>query len=296
MKIGEIAGGIDCLRFIGNPEQEIKSVIPLPLQNSDPSALFWCSDKNFIRLAGVSKGNIICSESLPESQFAIGCNYLLVPNPRQAFQKVLSKYFQEPCEIAGKASSAQIHVSAKLDATVRVGENVVVEASVSIGPNSVIGHNTVIKRGTVIGATVIIGSNCTIGGVGFGYEKDENGKYQVLPHIGNVVLEDGVEIGNNTAIDRAVIGSTHIGRNAKVDNLVHIAHGVEIGENTLVIANAMVAGSVKLGKNVWVAPSASILNQKTVSDNAIIGMGAVVIKDVKPGEVIVGNPGKPLVK
>jgi UDP-3-O-[3-hydroxymyristoyl] glucosamine N-acyltransferase len=106
------------------------------------------------------------------------------------------------------------------------------------------------------------------------------------------VIEDGVEIGNNTTIDRAVLGSTFIRKNSKIDNLVHIAHGVEIGENSLIIANAMVAGSTSIGRNVWVAPSASIINKISVGDNSIIGMGAVVVRSVSEGQTIVGNPGK----
>jgi UDP-3-O-[3-hydroxymyristoyl] glucosamine N-acyltransferase len=154
----------------------------------------------------------------------------------------------------------------------------------------------VLKYGTKIHDNAKIGANCTIGGVGFGYELDEEKKYVLLPHLGNVVLKSFVEIGNNTCIDRAVMGSTILEENVKVDNLVHIAHGVVIGKNSLIIANSMIAGSTKIGENVWVAPSVSILNKKTISDNSYIGMGAVVIKDVKENETIVGNPGKALVK
>jgi UDP-3-O-[3-hydroxymyristoyl] glucosamine N-acyltransferase len=105
-------------------------------------------------------------------------------------------------------------------------------------------------------------------------------------------MEEYVEIGNNTCVDRAVMGSTFLRKNVKVDNLVHIAHGCDIGENSLVIANAMVAGSVQMGKNCWIAPSSSILNKVKIAHDATIGMGAVILKDVQKGEVVVGNPGK----
>jgi UDP-3-O-[3-hydroxymyristoyl] glucosamine N-acyltransferase len=143
---------------------------------------------------------------------------------------------------------------------------------------------------------VKVGCNCTIGGTGFGYEKDENGEFQLIPHLGNVVLEDYVEIGNNTCIDRAVLGSTILEENVKVDNLVHIAHGVKVMRNSVVIANAMVAGSVVIGENSWISPSVSILNQKKVGNNALVGLGAVVIKDVEDNDIIVGNPGKSIKK
>ena len=193
-------------------------------------------------------------------------------------------------------STSYIHPSSSISSNVKIGHNVVIENNVVIEEFTIIGSNTVILKNTKIGKRVKIGCNNTIGGTGFGYEKNENNKYELIPHIGNVIIEDDVEIGNNTTIDKAVIGSTFIRKNSKVDNLVHIAHGVEIGENSLIIANSMIAGSVKIGKNVWVAPSVSILNKKTIKDNSVIGMGAVVLRDVENNEVIVGNPGKLLKK
>lgn len=291
---GDIANALNASRIIGDSSQKVSKAVPLPIANDDPSVLFWCADRNLEKLRTVRSGVVICGHLTPESLMSPGSVYILVPNPRLAFQEVLRRFFAEPPEIEGVARSAVIHNSAKVDPTVSIGEHVVIERDVIVGGKTVIGHNTVIKRSTIIGDSVVIGANCTIGGVGFGYEKDMKGEYSVLPHIGNVVVENNVEIGNNTAIDRAVIGSTVLRRNSKIDNLVHIAHGVEVGENSLVIANAMVAGSVVIGKNVWVAPSASVLNQKTIGDGALIGMGAVVLKDVKAGETIIGNPGRML--
>ena len=150
----------------------------------------------------------------------------------------------------------------------------------------------VVKSETVINDHVIIGSNCTIGGIGFGYEMNENGQYEQVPHIGNVVIGEKVEIGNNVCIDRAVMGSTTLDRSVKVDNLVHIAHGVHIQENSLIIAHAMIAGSVVVGKNSWIAPSASLKQKIKIGDNAVIGIGSVVLKDVEEGETVAGVPAK----
>ena len=108
------------------------------------------------------------------------------------------------------------------------------------------------------------------------------------------MIEDRVEIHDNTCICRAVMGSTIIRENAKIDNLVHIAHGVEIGKNSLVIANAMIAGSAKIGENCWIAPSASILNQLEIGDDSIVGMGAVVLKSAPKNSKLVGNPSRNL--
>ena len=145
---------------------------------------------------------------------------------------------------------------------------------------------------TIIGNNVTIGCNNTIGGIGFGYEKDEFGEYKLIKHIGNVVINDGVEIGNNTCIDRGVIGSTIIGENCKIDNLVHIAHGVNIGKNSLIIANSMIAGSVTIGENVWVAPSTSIINGISIGNNSMTGIGALIIKEIKDSELHIGSPAK----
>ena len=112
--------------------------------------------------------------------------------------------------------------------------------------------------------------------------------------MGRVIIEDDVEIGSNTCIDRGGLGDTVLCRGVKVDNLVHIAHNAHVGINSMLIANSMIGGSANIGGNVWVAPSVSILNQLNINNYAVIGMGTVVLKDVAEGEIIVGNPGKPL--
>lgn len=147
------------------------------------------------------------------------------------------------------------------------------------------------------GNNVVIGEYCSIGQDGYQYILDpDTNKLIKFPHFGNIILEDDVEIGNNVCIARGVLSNTILRKGVKVDNLVHIAHNVEIGENTQVIANAMIAGSVKIGKNCWISPSSSIKNQLTIGDNVLIGLGAVVIKDVESNSVMIGNPAKLLRK
>jgi UDP-3-O-[3-hydroxymyristoyl] glucosamine N-acyltransferase len=293
VKITDILNGIPYTNYVGSKEAFVSIPAPLDVKNEDANILMWVNDANVSLLSDVGAGTIICGEAFTD--YKNTCNYIIVERPRLAFKQVIEKFFL-PASLPGISSTAQIHPTAIIGNMVTIGHHVVVEQNCVINNGCSIGHNTVLHANTQLGNDVKIGCNNTIGGVGFGYEKDIDGEYSLIPHIGNVVIEDNVEIGNNTCIDRAVLGSTILHENVKVDNLVHIAHGVSIGKNSLIIANAMVAGSTIIGENVWFAPSASVLNKRTIANNAIIGLGAVVVKNVNEGEVIVGNPGKPLTK
>lgn len=288
--IHELRAVINIHRIQGDENAVFSTVIALDPQNSNTEALMWCSAKNLAQLKDLQAGTVICPDG-DLSSVNSSVNLVVVDNPRMSFMKLLRAFFLK--KPAGtRSSSAIIHPSVKIGESVTIGEHVVIEENSVIGDRCVIGHNTVINASTIIGRQVSIGANCTIGGVGFGYEKDEEGLFQLIPHLGNVVIGDNVEIGNNTCIDRAVLGSTVIKASAKIDNLVHIAHGVQVGTNSMVIANAMVAGSVKIGDNSWIAPSASILNQKALGSDVTIGMAAVVVKDVPDGQTIAGSPGE----
>ena len=291
IKISEILELIKPSAFYGSDNTIISNVIQSNADNTDTEAIMWVSLKNIAQVSQIKYGTIICPNVLKEEAIHEDCNYILVENPRYAFQAILKAFFT-PQESFSIAKSAVIDASASIAENVFIGENVVIEKGVKVGANTKISHNTVILSYTNIGKNVMIGANNTIGGVGFGYEKNELNEFELIPHIGNVIIEDNVEIGNNTCIDRAVLGSTILKKNAKIDNLVHIAHGVEVGENSMVIANAMVAGSVKIGKNSWVAPSASILNQKKIGNNVTIGLSAVVVKDVADGMTVMGSPAE----
>lgn len=289
IRIKDILSRINYDRFTGDDNTLIKDVVSLSSGTGRSDVISWCSQKNISSLKDIKSGTVICPEGFVENP---GVNYIVTSEPRKAFRQVLENFFAEQPPTPLIEKSAFIDHSSIVAHTAYIGHNTVIEKNCTIGERVVIGHNNVLRAGTVIGNDVKIGCNNTIGGVGFGYEKDENGVYKVIPHIGNVLIEDLVEIGNNNTIDRAVLGSTILRKNSKIDNLVHIAHGVEIGENSLVIANAMVAGSVKIGKNTWVAPSSSVLNGITVGEEVTIGMGAVVLKPVADKDIIVGNPAR----
>jgi len=295
MQLGELIKNLDIYEFFGNKNTDIKLIANITATNENPNILFWVNSKNKEILKDLKIGTVICEQGSLPSPLQPACNYLITKNPRREFQKALSLIYDLSLEFR-ISETANISNKSEVHPKTFIGHNVVIEDDCKIGEGTSIDSNTVVKKGTIIGKYCTIGCNCTIGGVGFGYEKNDEGNWELIPHVGNVILEDNVDIGNNTTVDRAVLGSTILRKNSKVDNLVHIAHGVDVGENSMVIANAMVAGSVTIGNNSWIAPSSSILNKKKVGNNAVIGLGAVVLKDVSDNTTIIGNPGKELVK
>jgi len=140
--------------------------------------------------------------------------------------------------------------------------------------------------------TIDIGNYNNIGLPGFGYATAENGEHVHIPHFGRVVIEENVQLQNFVNIDRGVIGDTIIRKGCKIDSFVHIAHNCDIGENTLIVAHAIIGGSVKIGSNCYIGMGAMIRNKVTIGDGATIGMGAVVTKDVPAGETWYGNPAR----
>lgn len=144
----------------------------------------------------------------------------------------------------------------------------------------------------IIDGSVKIGKGTIIGNDGFGYAREDDGTLLKMPHSGNVVINANVEIGSNTCIDRAVVGSTVIGEGTKIDNLVHIAHGVKIGKNCLIVAGSVIGGSCEIGDNCFIGINASIKNKVKIGNNVTVGMGAVVLKDVHDNVTVVGNPAR----
>ncbi|MCH2235079.1 MAG: hypothetical protein MK078_12575 [Crocinitomicaceae bacterium] len=294
INIQDILSKIDYEAYHGDKNLVVNEIKSLNQEISKHS-IFWCSDKYIESALSHTEGLVIVSKSSAEVFLSKDRhpNLLVVQNPRLTFQKVLAEFFAPKIAYGVIAKSAHIHESCEYNETnIYLGENVVIEEGVTLGDNVAIDHNTVIKSGTIIHNNVFIGANNTIGGGGFGYEKDENGDNVLIPHIGYVEIKNGVEIGNNVCIDRGVLGPTLIHENVKVDNLVHIAHGVEIGKNSLIIANSMIAGSAKIGENVWVSPSSSIIQKAEVGNDALVGMGSVVLKNVDESTIVAGVPAK----
>jgi UDP-3-O-[3-hydroxymyristoyl] glucosamine N-acyltransferase len=204
------------------------------------------------------------------------------------------------------AETAEIGEGLYLGAFAYIGENAKIGKNVTIYPNAYIGENVVIGDGSVIhpGASIYvdckIGSNCiihagvVIGADGFGFAPDENGEYQKVPQIGNVLLEDNVEVGSNSTIDRATMGSTIIRKGVKIDNLCQIAHNVEIGKNTAMAAQVGIAGSAKIGENVMIGGQAGISGHLHIADGTKIVAQSGIPSSVKKADTIMGSPGIPM--
>lgn len=269
------------------------------LDSGTEGGLGWLSQKKLAQASSILNqfsGAAVIVPPEVEVEITRPVALLRTSNPKLAFSKVVHHFFSHLTTVEFARSSddykrlgIEIDPSAELSLGVVIGSHTKIAADVKIGPNSVIANCT-------IGTGTIIGANCTFGLPGFGYERAETGEYVRFPHVGRIVIGTRVEIGSNTCIDRGSLGDTKIGDGAKIDNLVHIAHNVILGRNSVVIANAMVAGSVQVGDGAWIAPSSCIRNQLKVGKEALIGMGAVVVKDVAEGEIVAGNPGKPFKK
>ncbi len=217
---------------------------------------------------------------------------IFVENPKMTFLRIANKLFVKPSS-GGINQLAEIHSEAEIANNIYIGPNTYV-GKCKIGAGSVIHGNCFLYDNVTVGKNVVIHANTVIGADGFGYQRNEDGSFEKFPHIGGVIIEDDVEIGANTCIDRGALGNTIIRKGAKIDNLVHVAHNVDIGQNTAVIANAMIGGSVIVGENTWIAPSVSIRDQVTIGNNVTIGMSSLVTKSIPDDEVWIGIPAKKL--
>ncbi|WP_118952450.1 UDP-3-O-(3-hydroxymyristoyl)glucosamine N-acyltransferase [Taibaiella helva] len=238
---------------------------------------------------------IICDSSVDVSRVKDnGKCCLIVDNPKLIFLRIASEFFS-PKIVPGIHPSAVIHPDAVIAEGVYIGPNSSIGACI-IGAGSVIHGNCHLYSNVTVGKHVTINAGTVIGADGFGYSKNEQGEFEKFPHIGGVVIEDNVEIGANTCIDKGTLGNTLIRKGAKIDNLVHIAHNVVVGQNSVVIALAMIGGSTVIEDNVWVAPASAIRDGIIIGANSTVGMGAIVTKPIPVEEVWIGNPAKKMSK
>lgn len=296
-------------RLEGNPETRVNKLARIEEADKD-SFCFLANSKYFHYAQTATVGILLCDETLAYNPENIGA-VLRVPEPYAAFQKLMELYatMNSPATTTGIEAMSHIGQGStygsnfSLGAFSYVGTNVQIGNNVKIYPNCYIGDNAVIGDNTIIYANVsiyhqckvgshcILHSGCVVGSDGFGFAPQPDGTYKKIPQTGNVVIGNNVEVGANTCIDRAVMGSTVIKDGVKLDNLIQIAHNVELGENTAIAAQAGVSGSTRFGKNVMVGGQAGITGHLTIADGVKIQAQAAVIRDVtEPNKGISGAP------
>lgn len=211
--------------------------------------------------------------------------FIFSDNPRLDFIRALA-FLESNIGFATYDFPSEIHPS------VRIGKNVVIEDGCNISEGVILEHNVVIHAGTKIGKNSRVRSCSSIGGDGFGFERLDDGTPLRFPHLGGVLIGENVEIGSCTAIARGTLSNTLIDDYVKIDNLVHIAHNVHLKKGAFIIACAEISGGVVVGENAWIAPNSCTHQKITIGDNALIGLGAVVTKNVPNNTVYAGNPAK----
>ncbi len=306
IKIAEI---IDA-QIIGDETLIIDNVSSF--EGAEINSLTFATDPKFLKKLDHSKSGavIIPKDYDISSNGKIESVLLKTENPKNKFFKILTLF--NPEKEFEKIISADAHIGANakigrnvsiynnvyIGNNVTIGNKVVLMPNVFVGDDAVIGSNTIIKPNTTImekseiGKYVLVHSGTVIGSDGFGFTQNNN-EHEKMIHAGYVCIGDNVEIGACNTIDRGTFGKTWLKNGVKTDNLVHIAHNVTIGENSLVIGQAGIAGSSKIGKNVIIAGRAGISGHLTIGDNAIVGPCAGVLSDVPPNEIVSGMPHMP---
>src|SRR3989337_3554226 len=302
-ELAEYIGGT----VVGDPTVKIKGV--MGIDDAQEGHITFISNEKYIKKIHHTKASAIIVS--PKLKTAKG-NLLVCNNPYLAFAKLVELLmYKKPAYIKGIDDSAKIAKTAiigkdisicayvTIGENVRIGNRVVLYPCVHIGDHCTIGDDTiiypnaVIYNDTVIGNRVTIHSNTVIGSSGFGYAPDGQSYYKI-PQTGIAVIEDDVDIGANTTINRAVLGETIIRKGTKIDSQVVISHNVEVGENTLIVSQVGIAGSSKIGKHVTLAGRIGILGTTKIGDNVTVGGYSGVAHDIPDNETNLGTPSLPI--
>jgi UDP-3-O-[3-hydroxymyristoyl] glucosamine N-acyltransferase len=296
--------------IVGNPDIAVTSVTKI--EEGLPTAISFLANLKYEKfLYSTKAGIVIVNQDFNPSE-PVESTLIKVPDAYQAFA-VLLEYYQNLRQVP-----RGIEQPCFVDATARLGENIYLGAFTYVSGNAVIGKNCTIYPNVFIGENAVIGddvtlypgvkiynyckvgnqctihSNTVIGADGFGFAPGEQSDYKKVPQTGNVVIEDHVEIGSNCSIDRATMGSTTIHQGVKLDNLIQIAHNVEIGENTVIAAQSGISGSTKIGRNCMIGGQVGIAGHLTISDNVKIAAQSGIGNNLESGEIVQGSPSFPI--
>lgn len=290
----------------GNPDETVTNISRI--EEGKKGTLAFLANTKYEKYLYTTEASIVLVNRNLKLSEKVNATLIRVDDAYQSFASLLNLYQSSLPKKKGVddnafiAENATIGEDCYIGAFSFIGENAVIGKKTSIypqvfiGDNVTIGENTILYPGVKVYKDCVIRSNCivhastVIGSDGFGFAPGE-GTYQKIPQIGNVVIEDDVEIGSNVSIDRATIGSTIIRKGTKIDNLIQIAHNVEVGENSVLIAQSGIAGSTKLGKGVVVAAQAGIVGHLQIADNVKIGAQSGVTNNIKnDGTIVLGSP------
>jgi len=299
---GFLKGAVD-----GDPEIKVSNLSKI--DDGKPGTLTFLANPKYTPFIYSTAASIVVVNADFTASQPISCTLIRVEDAYSSFATLLEMFDQSKSGQTGLSNLASIAPSAKLGEKVSVGEftvigknvvigkNSVIHSQVFIGDNVIIGDNALMYPGVRIYRDCLIGNSCTlhsgvvVGSDGFGFAPVAGNNYQKIPQLGNVILEDHVEIGSNTTIDRATLGSTIIRQGVKLDNLIQIGHNAEIGENTVIAAQSGISGSTKIGKNCMIGGQVGIVGHITIADNVKIGAGSGIEASItKEGAMMLGAP------
>lgn len=305
----EISQAIGESEIIGDPNYKVSS--PAPLKEAGAKQISFYANSKFKDFIGSCQaGALLVDKNKAAEAAGFPGGKILAANVIWAWAKTLKLWENgAQSEFKGLNPKASIAPNAQLGKNVSVGAFAVIEdgarvgeettiypncfigKNVSVGSNAIIYPNVVIRENCAIGDRVIIHSGAVIGSDGYGFVT-VNGKHEKIPQIGNVVIENDVEVGANVTIDRATVGTTRIGEGTKIDNLVQIAHNVDVGKHCLLVAQSGIAGSSKLGNYVVLGGQSGVSDHVEIAEGTMVGGGAGVIGDVKTKEILWGMPAR----
>lgn len=291
---------------VGNPNEEVSKLSKI--EEGEKGSLTFLSNPKYNAFLYTTNASIAIVNNDFELEKEISTTLIKVDNAYKSFSKLLEFYNEVKNNKSGRevphyiSDSAKIGNNEYLGAFSYIGENVKIGNNVKIYPNTYIGDNTIIGDNctlfsgvkiyseTQIGNHCKIHSGCIIGSDGFGFAPNEAGEYKAIPQIGNVIIEDYVDIGSGSTIDRATLGSTIIRKGVKLDNQIQIAHNVEVGKNTVIAAQTGIAGSTKIGENCMIGGQVGFAGHLTIGNNVKIQGQTGVSRNLKDNETVQGSP------
>lgn len=301
----QIAGILDG-ELVGNPDIAVDKLAKI--EEGELGSLTFLANPKYTPHIYTTKSSVTIVNKDFVAEHKLTTTLIKVEDAYESFSKLLEYYNQvknnkigveSPSYIAESAvygEGCYIGVFSYIGDNVKMGNNVKVYPNAYIGDNVVIGDNVIVYAGAKINSESIIGKGCVIhngavvGSDGFGFAPNSNGEFSKIPQTGNVILEDNVDVGAMTTIDRATLGSTILRKGVKLDNQIQIAHNVEIGEHTVIAAQSGVAGSAKIGKHCMIGGQVGIVGHITIGDNVRIQAQSGIGRNVKDGEIIQGSP------